>query len=336
MSMASSGSSNVASGGGGGDASVTKELTLLLLQALLRLGRVKEALDLSDSALPMQSPSAALAFARLHRICGAVAVGEGEGAGAGAGAAGPPAQLTLAPGAYSTLVLPSELMVAPSAALPIASLAPAPVGALRQQAGRPSAAIALLRLALRCGGAFAPPSQRALLWPALLQATVEEAAAAGVGTLKAAGQVLGECLSDALGPAGEAATRGAYLRHCAGVAVRVGGEAVEPRHLQLALGSAAPAGVHCTALRALLRGFRGGARSLPAATLRALFDASLGGSHGQHSSQLWLLYLEFEGCAGAQLQPPPGVHARALRALKGAAAVAFVEGAALLGVSSGR
>ena len=156
------------------------------------------------------------------------------------------------------------------------------------------------------------------------------ARSARAAPLAAAAAVLERCARDSLGPLGEAPTRSLYLQHlCAASA----GGALQAREVLLALGgSAAPPAVHCAALGALLRASRAASASaLPPAALRQLVDLSVA-SHGAASAPLWLLYLEFEGSVGgARLQPPTNVHARALRALKGQEAVAFVEGAALLG-----
>jgi hypothetical protein len=310
-----------AGGGEGGEAAALAPalaLHLLRVQAALRRGDVAAAVAAAGAAAaPFAArgvPQAALAAARLAALLQAAAREPwAAAAGGGGGGGAPPPPFSAPLGAP----LPAGFSVA--AAAPVAP------------AGGAERAVALLRAALAGDGcprgARARAHGRGAIWAALIHG------AAARGGRAAAAAALGEALADGLLPEVEAAPRLAFI--AAALAPRGGGGAGAPPlrggELAPALGPAAPPRVHALAARALVDAVAAGA--LRAAEARAVLDLSVATPAGGGCGAVWLSFLRLE--AAQPLLPPPDVKARALRALAGQEAAAFVEAAALLAAGRG-
>jgi hypothetical protein len=142
-----------------------------------------------------------------------------------------------------------------------------------------------------------------------------EPRAAALGVLKAA-------LAETLPPPVEALPRLAFI------AVARAHPGVSAGELAAALGPSLAPEAHARAARALID-----AAAVPPALLRGALESSVASPAGARCVALWLQFLRLE--AAAPLAPPPDVRARALRALQGEDAAAFVEAAAKMAAGAG-
>jgi hypothetical protein len=307
-------------------------LALLQLQALLRLGRVQDALAAAAAATAAHGKVAApvwLLHARLSETLRRVAKRVPSlrvDAPASAVSAAPATGSTGAPSRK-----PKGRSAAAAAAAVGAPLAEAPATQLAAVWTAAAAPAAHRRVSdtLQAGIGALPPRLAADLWVELLAHTAAHSGASAAAT------VLQQGLCAGLAPADAGRLRHTYLD-----ALLAGGEWDE-KALGAALGASAPASVHQYALAAVVDATDGAATgdSPLARRVRAMFEAAVS-AHGDASVELWLQYLRWEraqAAGGAGRADPTALgrasalYSRAVHTLVGKASPAFVQEAARLG-----